>query len=136
MVKKLSPEDIARMKRIGENIKRLREHRGLTQEELAEQLEVSRSYIGRLESGNSSFGSRAEKKFSKFFRVDMNEFYRDAESLTYKEKALARVQEMFDLHDEEAIEKALPMFFELLKVIDEKKRHPVSHKNTSTKKTA
>lgn len=77
--KRLSPEDISRRKRIGQNIKRLRLSHGIKrQQDLADKLGLTRNYIGRLEAGHASFGSDAEKKFSKLFSVDMSEFYKDS----------------------------------------------------------
>lgn len=95
--KKIRPEDIARQKRIGENLRRLRLSRGFKrQQDLADKLGFSRNYIGRLESGHASFGSDAERKFAKFFQVDISEFYKgtDIKSDPIVEKVCTMLEDM------------------------------------------
>lgn len=73
----LSPMTMERRKRVGLNIKRLRKDRGIaTQEKLAELLNMDRSYIGRLESGNAPLGIDMEQRLAEFFNVNFDEFYR------------------------------------------------------------
>lgn len=57
-------------KRIGRNVKRLRESRGLTQEQLADRLGVSSSLIPKWEAGTKGIGKRVLLKLATMFDVD------------------------------------------------------------------
>lgn len=43
-------------KKVGENIRTLREKQGLTQEQLAEKANMHRAYIGQIERGEKNIG--------------------------------------------------------------------------------
>ena len=96
----LTPEDIARLKRIGANVKRLRKAAGyVRQQDLADAIARSRSYIGRLESGYASFGSDIERKLTNLFNVDFSEFYNKI-STTENDPKIKRVNIMMVDMDE------------------------------------
>lgn len=56
---------------IGESIKQIREGRGLTQEQLAERMSISRSTISKIESGKFNFSIDYLSKFAEFLRFDI-----------------------------------------------------------------
>ncbi len=94
MKKKISPEEKERRRRIGYNFKRLREAAGFkTQQALADHLELrSRNYIGKIEAGHSPFAGRAERRFAKFFNVDISEFLKPIPGRNGNELELAELQ--------------------------------------------
>jgi transcriptional regulator with XRE-family HTH domain len=51
--------------RVGFNIRRAREEKGLTQEELAELAGLHRAYIGQIERGEKNIGIRNLEKIAK-----------------------------------------------------------------------
>lgn len=57
---------------IGESIRQIREGRGLTQEQLAEKMQISRSTISKIESGKFNFSIDYLSKFAEFLRFDIN----------------------------------------------------------------
>ena len=75
------PQDLVRQ--AGENIKRLRTSKGITQEELAEALGVGRSTVTQWEQGRAFPRSRPLEKLTKFFNVSRSEIV--GESSTYKD---------------------------------------------------
>ena len=58
---------------IGENIKNLRERKGLTQKELATNLNISASAIGMYEQGRRIPDVETLQQFSNFFQVSIDE---------------------------------------------------------------
>lgn len=66
---------------IGKNIKRLRKMHGLTQEELAKQLDVSRAAVTQWETGWSSPRMGMIEKLSAFFNVSKSELIDDPNPL-------------------------------------------------------
>lgn len=60
------------MSKLGNILKSLRIGKGLTQSELAKELNVSRSSIGMYENGERSPSVEALEIFADFFNVDMN----------------------------------------------------------------
>jgi transcriptional regulator with XRE-family HTH domain len=54
---------------LGRRLAELREQRGITQEQLAEQAEVSVKYLQRLESGQENLTIRSVVKFANLLRV-------------------------------------------------------------------
>lgn len=58
-------------KAYGERIKRLRRSKGLTQEQLAEKLRVSRTYIGKIEKGSQVGPIELAVELAVFFDVPL-----------------------------------------------------------------
>lgn len=56
---------------IGLSIKKIREGRGLTQEQLAEIMSISRSTISKIESGKFNFSIDYLSKFAEFLSFDI-----------------------------------------------------------------
>ncbi|PIS14855.1 XRE family transcriptional regulator [Candidatus Shapirobacteria bacterium CG09_land_8_20_14_0_10_39_12] len=62
-------------KKVGENIKRLREERGLSQEELAHQAGLYRTYIGHLENARYSASAYVLYKLACVLKIKSSEFF-------------------------------------------------------------
>lgn len=56
---------------IGESIRKIRESRGLTQEQLGEKMNISRSTISKIESGKFNLSIDYLSKFSWFLNFDL-----------------------------------------------------------------
>jgi len=54
----------------GINVRRLRLERGLTQEALADEVELAVTYVGQLERGRRNPTLAVVERFAKVFRVD------------------------------------------------------------------
>lgn len=59
-------------KSVGQRIAHLRDKLGLTQDELAEHIDVSGKHIGRIERGESNPSPSTYVKLSQFFKVSMD----------------------------------------------------------------
>ena len=59
---------------IAYNFIRIREGLDLTQQEAADLAETTVSYVGKIETAAVSFGTRAQQKWSRIFKVDRTEF--------------------------------------------------------------
>ena len=68
-----------------EKLQELRKQKGLTQEELAEALFVSRTAVSKWESGRGYPNIESLKAISKFFRVTVDELLSGEELLTIAE---------------------------------------------------
>ena len=71
---------------LGEKLKKLRADKGLTQEELAEKLYVTRTAISKWESNRGCPNIDALKAISKFFSVSIDELLSSDELLTIAEE--------------------------------------------------
>ena len=69
-----------------EKLQNLRKQRGLTQEELAEKLYVSRTAISKWESGRGYPNIESLKAIAKFFEVTVDELLSTDEILTIAEE--------------------------------------------------
>ncbi len=58
---------------IGENIKRLREEKGLTQQQVAELVNMHRSNYSKVESGQRELSVKALSKIAKYFGITLDE---------------------------------------------------------------
>lgn len=58
---------------VGENIKRLREERGLTQQQIADLINMHRSNYSKVESGQRELSISALNKIAKYFGVSLDE---------------------------------------------------------------
>jgi len=59
---------------IGRRLKSLRIDRGLTQEELAFEVNISRDHLSNIENGKFSINIKTLYKIAKFFDVDIKHF--------------------------------------------------------------
>ena len=87
-----------------EKLQELRKQKGLTQEELAESLYVSRTAISKWESGRGYPNIDSLKAISKFFSVTIDELLSGEEVLTLaeeeqKQKALETMLYNIDRYD-------------------------------------
>ena len=78
-----------------EKLQELRKQRGLTQEELAEKLYVSRTAISKWESGRGYPNIESLKAISKFFSVTVDELLSTDEILTIAEEDNKRKEKHF-----------------------------------------
>ena len=70
---------------LGEKLQALRKNRGLTQEELAEALYVSRTAVSKWESGRGMPNIESLKAISKFFSVTLDDLLSGEELLVIAE---------------------------------------------------
>lgn len=61
--------------KVGKNIKRLREKRGLSQEELAHKAGLYRTYMGHLENARYSPSAYILYKLAKILKIKISEFF-------------------------------------------------------------
>lgn len=61
--------------KIGENIKRIRESKNISQEELSLRTEISRNQIGRIERGTLNTGISTLFEIAKGLEVDIKVFF-------------------------------------------------------------
>lgn len=61
---------------LGYNIKKRRLELGLTQELLAEQLQVTQAFISQIERGEKTPNIYTIKKLAKFLKCDINNFFK------------------------------------------------------------
>ena len=78
-----------------EKIQELRKQKGLTQEELAEKLYVSRTAISKWESGRGYPNIESLKAIAKFFSVTVDELLSSGEILTIAEEDNKRKEKRF-----------------------------------------
>lgn len=64
---------------LGSNIRAERLRRHYTQEKLAELLDMSINYVGKMERGTIIPGAQVIFKLSKILRVDINDFFKEIE---------------------------------------------------------
>ena len=62
-------------KALGKKIKRLRKEKGLTQEQLAEKIGVSRAYMGYVEQGRNTASLEVLEKVSKVLKVPLSQLF-------------------------------------------------------------
>lgn len=56
--------------RLGRNIRRIRQERGLSQEAFADELELHRTYVGGVERGERNLTLRTVERVAQVLRVD------------------------------------------------------------------
>ena len=78
-----------------EKLQELRKHKGLTQEELAEKLYVSRTAISKWESGRGYPNIESLKAIAKFFLVTVDELLSTDEMLTISEEDAKQKEKHF-----------------------------------------
>lgn len=62
-------------KTLGKRIQKLRKNSGLTQEELAEKIGISRAYMGFIEQGRYSASLEVLEKIAKVLRIKMSDLF-------------------------------------------------------------
>ncbi|MBQ7933169.1 MAG: helix-turn-helix domain-containing protein [Lachnospiraceae bacterium] len=75
------------MAEFGENLKRIREEKGITQQTLADRLYVTRQAVSRWEGGSRYPDLMTAKKMAKYFGVSMDELVSDDDMQEVVEKA-------------------------------------------------
>lgn len=60
---------------VGKRIKKWREKRGLSQEELADRAELYRTYVGHLENARYSPSAYVLYRIAKALKIEVKEFY-------------------------------------------------------------
>lgn len=73
------------LRRLGERIKEIRKARGVTQETVAEQIEMSPQYLSRIEGGHQSPSIEMLAKLADTLEVDLWEFFDFGQPETVKE---------------------------------------------------
>lgn len=77
----------------GNVIKKLREHKNITQDELAEELNTTRQAVSRYENGDRGVNQDLLFKLSKIFNVPIDEFFPPLNN-TYKKQQITEEEEM------------------------------------------
>lgn len=67
---------------IGKNIKKFRKERGYDQLELAEKLDISNSYLSKIENGKTVPSFAMLERFAEFFNKDRSYFFIDEEEIS------------------------------------------------------
>ncbi len=60
---------------IGRRIKHLRQEKGLTQEDLAFEIKISRDHLSNIENGKHPINIKNLYKFAEYFEVEMKYFF-------------------------------------------------------------
>ncbi|MBZ4661987.1 MAG: Cupin 2, conserved barrel domain protein [Thermotoga sp.] len=82
--------------RIGEKLRKLRLSKGLTQEELAERTDLSRSFISQLESDKTSPSIDTLERILEALGTDLKHFFSDVE----EERVVFKKEERVPVYDE------------------------------------
>ena len=78
------------MNKSGEKLKAAREFLGLTQEQVASALNMTRNVIVNIENDNRAIKSDELYKFSKLYGITMEEIVSDEKEIDYNVQAFAR----------------------------------------------
>ena len=89
--------------KIGEKLKAAREFLGLTQEQVASTLNMTRNMIVNIENNNRSIKSDELYKFSKLYGITMEEIVSDEKEIDYNVQAFARGFESLSEKDQKEI---------------------------------
>lgn len=63
--------------KFGQNIKQFRKQRNLTQKQLADQIEISRSYLSDIENGNKNPSIKTVKKLADSLGLSVTDLFND-----------------------------------------------------------
>lgn len=88
--------------KIGIKLRKAREYLNLTQEQVANILNVGRDAIIRIEKGTRKVSAEELSNFSRLYKITMDEIMND-ESYTYNERAFARGFDKLSLKDQKEI---------------------------------
>jgi len=61
--------------KLGKRVQKLRKNMGLSQEELAERIKISRTHMGHIEQGRKSPSLKVMTKLSKALKVKISELF-------------------------------------------------------------
>ncbi len=95
----------SKLDRMGEVIREARLNQGLTQEELAELIDVTPAYIGHIERNQRNFSLELLVKLTTELGIDMNYMFSDTIP-TDEERILAEIKQLISgkpLHIQEAV---------------------------------
>lgn len=70
---------------LGKQIKKYRQKRGLSQEELAEKLEISQQTLSKIECGKNFLTAETLEKLQNVLGVSISEFFKFDENITAQE---------------------------------------------------
>jgi len=62
--------------KLGKRVQKLRKNMGLSQEELAERIKISRTHMGHIEQGRKSPSLKVMTKLSKALKVKISELFK------------------------------------------------------------
>lgn len=82
----------------GNIIKKLREHKNMTQDELAEELNTTRQAVSRYENGDRGVNQDLLFKLSNIFKVPIDEFFPPINNI-YKKEEITEEEEIELLED-------------------------------------
>lgn len=88
--------------KVGLKLKRAREYLNLTQEQVANILQVGRDAIIRIEKGNRKITAEELSNFSKLYKISMNEILEE-EDINFSNQAFARGFEELSIKDKKEI---------------------------------
>ena len=91
------------MRSIGEKLKAAREYLGLTQEQVASSLNLTRNIIVNIENDNRSIKSEELYKFSKLYGLTMEEIVSDDKEIDMSNQIFARGFECLSEKDKQEI---------------------------------
>ncbi|MDN6657393.1 MAG: helix-turn-helix transcriptional regulator [Staphylococcus simulans] len=63
--------------KFGQNIKQIRKQRNLTQKQLADQIEISRSYLSDIENGRKNLSIKTVKKLADSLGLSVTDLFND-----------------------------------------------------------
>lgn len=86
-------DEVNLRKYAGNVIKKLREHRNMTQDELAEELDITRQAVSRYENGDRGVNQDLLFKLSNIFKVPIDEFFPPVNDI-YKKTEITEEEEI------------------------------------------
>ncbi|WP_052752790.1 helix-turn-helix domain-containing protein [Kordia zhangzhouensis] len=78
------------MEKVANNIKRIREFKNLTQQYVAERLDISQSQYHRIESGDAKVKEEVVHKIAEIFEVEPNQLYSFDESHVFQAHSIGQ----------------------------------------------
>ena len=94
--------EIEVLRKIGENIKRLRKLKGLTQSKMAQRMGLSVQYIGAIERGERSPSVRVLELIARTLEVKLKDLFEFNESVS-KDKAIQELLQELERKNTESI---------------------------------
>ena len=70
--------------KFGQNLKRIRKRMNMTQKQLADEIEISQSYLSDIENGRKNLSIKTVKKLADSLGLSVNDLFND--ETTFKEK--------------------------------------------------
>lgn len=95
---------------VGANIRSHRTAMHLSQEALAEKLDISKNYIGQLENGLKYPSSDTASRLCKVFDIEYYELFFDSSKLNLEEER-SRMQEILQKASDERVARAMGILF-------------------------